>query len=89
MSQGLIGPSASPILPGLGGFVSSGQGTIMSQGVSAAQGLRGSFFAPVPTVSKVQIQKIKPPIFDGDICNYPAWKKRWKELISPGSDSEC
>ena len=38
---------------------------------------------------KVQIQKIKPPIFDRDISKCPAWKKRWKELISPGSTSDC
>ena len=68
---------------GAGGF---------TPGVSAAQTPTGNFYpAPSPGggISKVQIQKIKPPVFDGEICNYPAWKKRWKELISPGSNSEC
>ena len=51
-----------------------------------------NFGAPptgVGCLPKIQIQKIKPPVFDGDIGTYPAWKKRWKELISPGSGSEC
>ena len=91
---GLGGPGTSgaiPTLPGPG-YVSSGHGMIMSQGLTAAQAPPGPFQYPPPTsgsLSRVQIQKIKPPVFDGEICNYPAWKKRWKELISPGSNSEC
>ena len=71
--------------------VSSGQGMTMSHGIGGVQTPTGSFqYASTPGgVSRIQIQKIKPPIFDGEICNYPAWKKRWKELISPGSNSEC
>ena len=68
---------AFPNLPG-SGLVSSGASTAHTP-------------APPPSgsISRIQIQKIKPPIFDGEICHYPAWKKRWKELISPGSNSEC
>ena len=45
--------------------------------------------SPVGSLPRLQIEKIKPPVFDGNICNYPAWKKRWKELITPGVGSEC
>ena len=47
------------------------------------------YTSPPGGLPKIQIQKIKPPIFDGEISHYLAWKKRWKELISPGSNSEC
>ena len=72
-------------------FISSGYGTSIDRGIVSppyvTSGYNSQFLSQ--PVSKVQIQKIKPPIFDGDISKYPAWKKRWKELISPGSNSEC
>ena len=53
------------------GYPSSGPGLIMSHGVSAAQTPTGNFHhAPSPGggLSKVQIQKIKPPVFNVEIC---------------------
>ena len=56
-------------------------------------GINSSNYQPnigrTDTTARVQIQKIKPPVFDGEIVSYPAWKKRWRELITPGSSSDC
>ena len=96
----LVHSGIAGTLPDYGHF-SSGQGLIMlelvpgfimSHGVSAPQTTAGSFyFAPTAPcgIFKIHIQKIKHPISDGEICNYPAWRKMWRELISPVSSSEC
>ena len=59
-------------------FISSGYGTSIDRGIVSppyvTSGYNSQFLGQ--PVSKVQIQKIKPPIFDCDVSKYPAWKKR-------------
>ena len=71
------------------GSLAGNIGTRMSPGISVPVPQLPMVNNQYSGVTKMQIQKIKPPIFDGEICNYPAWKKRWRELISPSSGSEC
>ena len=39
---------------------------------------------------KIQMQKLKAPTFNGDVCCYAGWKKQWREMVHPNcsGDSE-
>ena len=49
-------------------------------GNNAAQNLGGQTGARMP---RLQLEKLKPPVFSGDVCRYAAWKKQWREMVHP------
>ena len=37
---------------------------------------------------RLQMQKLKAPVFDGDVCCYAVWKKQWREMVHPNCSGE-
>ena len=42
----------------------------------------------VPSLPKIQMQKLKAPVFDGDVCTYAGWKKQWREMVHPNCSGD-
>ena len=87
----LPGSEAKVSVPGLGGVVQPAAavpGQVSAVPVSApstgqAQGNQLSSSFP-----RLQMQKLKAPVFDGDVCCFAGWKKQWREMVHPQCSGE-
>ena len=43
---------------------------------------------PSASVPRIQMQKLKAPVFEGDVCTYAGWKKEWREMVHPNCSGE-
>ena len=75
-------------IPVVGQAASSAPGQVPVVPLAPPVQVDGQVNRSASNYPKLQMQKLKAPVFDGDVCCFAGWKKQWREMVHPNCSGE-